>query len=175
MGLRKGPCGLSWAGTRAGYPLVKKGKTEAETSKRATSYRPATTAALRRWRQQGPEFKVILCHGLLNSCLTASPMLPSWVCEFQKTWRSRKKRSCGGTHSPAPHTLRAMQCLSFTSWQWVVSHQGTSGCRVRSQRGSATFRWTQLTGRGGRPEPRPHQELRACSCSLGAVWPWDCC
>lgn len=107
------------------YPPVKKGETKAETSKRATSYRPATTAALRRWRQQGPEFKVILGPGLFSSW---PPPPGVWVPEnLEEPKESKILR--GHPFPSTPHSeSHAMPQFHQLAMGCAYSHQGTAGC-----------------------------------------------
>lgn len=112
------------------YPPVKKGETEAETSKRANSYRPATTAALRRCRQQGPEFKVILGLGLLSSRLTGltrAPIPGVWVPEnLEEPKESKILRGYPfpGTPHSESHAVPQFHQLAMGC---AYSHQGTAG------------------------------------------------
>ena len=105
------------------YPPVKKGGTEAETLKRATSYRPATTAALRRWRQQGPEFKVILGHGLLSSRFSGV-----WVPEnLEEPKESKILRGYPFPSTPYSES-HAVPQFHQLAMGCSCSHQGTAGC-----------------------------------------------
>lgn len=89
-------------------------------------------------------------------------------------------------HSPAPHTLGAMHCLSFPSWPWLVPAASGSRGWLRAPRawtrGKATERPRSLGPWGAPCGPRTTQTLkalarglkrRACSRPLRAVWSQD--